>query len=262
MKAMSLRLTLAVAATSLLFACDNATEVATYGNKVYKPLEFVDSCGITVMDTVEYYSSCREGADVMAKVNGLIVDLCYGDEFAGLSVPDAAKASAEECVSDYLRFCEELAATPAIPEETVFPSMASLNYEYRRLGKFTTSYGNLRSYEIFNFAFTGGAHGNYGWTYLVFDTKTGDKVTTDDLFREDSGVAVTELLKEALAEVYGPANDDGGVFYYGDAELFTPNVKVSEEGVTWCYNPYEIAPYSSGVLFATVGWDALAPYLK
>lgn len=261
MKATSLRLTLAVATTSLIFACDNATEVATYENKVYKPLEFVDSCGITVMDTVEYYSSCREGADVMAKVNGLIVDLCYGDEFAGLSVPDAARAASDGFVSDYLKFCEELAATPAIPEDAVFPSMASLNYEYKCLGRFTTSYKDLRSYEAFRFSYTGGAHGNYGWTYLIFDTKTGDKVAVGDLFKENSEAGVTALIKEALAEIYGPADSDG-VFYDGDAELFTPNVKVSEEGVTWCYNPYEIAPYSSGALFATVGWDALAPYLE
>lgn len=40
------------------------------------------------------------------------------------------------------------------------------------------------------------------------------------------------------------------------------NFAVSEEGVTWTYNPYEIAPYSMGIIDLTVTWADLKPYLK
>ena len=40
------------------------------------------------------------------------------------------------------------------------------------------------------------------------------------------------------------------------------NFGVSEEGVTWTFNPYEIAPYALGIIDLTVSWADLKPYLK
>jgi hypothetical protein len=41
----------------------------------------------------------------------------------------------------------------------------------------------------------------------------------------------------------------------------TENFYIDARGVTWQYNPYDIAPYSLGVITVTLTWDQLYPYL-
>ena len=40
------------------------------------------------------------------------------------------------------------------------------------------------------------------------------------------------------------------------------NFYVSEEGITWVYNPYEIAAYASGVIELPISWETLKPFLQ
>ena len=40
------------------------------------------------------------------------------------------------------------------------------------------------------------------------------------------------------------------------------NFSVGKEGITWYFNPYDIAPYALGVIDVTLSWDQLKPLLK
>lgn len=55
--------------------------------------------------------------------------------------------------------------------------------------------------------------------------------------------------------------EDGEDLVFGMPEP-NGNFSVSEEGVTWTYNPYEIAPYAMGAIELAVRWSDLKPYLK
>ena len=49
-----------------------------------------------------------------------------------------------------------------------------------------------------------------------------------------------------------------------EPDLLGPNglYELTKEGVTWYYQPYDIAPYYLGVISITVPWKELKPYIR
>lgn len=97
--------------------------------------------------------------------------------------------------------------------------------------------------------FFGGAHGNYGYYGYNFDTKTGKVLSVEDVFTSKEDLA--DIICTRLKEDYGE-----DAFY----DFSTLKDTVSEEinrgslifDVDYCFaniffNPYDIAPYASGL---------------
>jgi len=108
---------------------------------------------------------------------------------------------------------------------------------------------DIVSYELDRFSETGGAHGTEATQYLVFDLNTGKKLTQHDIFEEGFEPKVSDLLKKQIMADKGFESEEqmlnSGYFF---AENITPNgnFSVSEQGITFVFNPYEIAAYSLG----------------
>ena len=129
-------------------------------------------------------------------------------------------------------------------------------------GYFSGSHGRYLSYMVEYYGFRGGAHGINTMTPVVFDRKTGDAVPEEAFFADGYREPVAALLQahlpdaldgdeEALAAVFEPA-------------LLAPNglYEVTKDGVTWYYQPYDIAPYYLGVISISVPWKELKPYIR
>lgn len=126
-------------------------------------------------------------------------------------------------------------------------------YEYRYVvtteaidnGNGMTNYIiNLNYYE-------GGAHGITQRLTMNFDNKTGHQVSLTDVFGADYVASLTELLLKALLDKTGKKNLDAlhqnGYLYSMD--MFIPeNYIIEEDKVIFIFNPYEIAPYSEGLI--------------
>ena len=124
-------------------------------------------------------------------------------------------------------------------------------YEYRynidthmesRLEHVMTYFVNLDYYE-------GGAHGITQLLTMNFDEKTGEYITLSDIFIPGYESQLSELLLEKLLQATGAKNiedlHDKGYLYSMD--MFAPeNFILNDDGITFIYNPYEIAPYSIG----------------
>ena len=52
-----------------------------------------------------------------------------------------------------------------------------------------------------------------------------------------------------------------GQFTAPNEIVATDNFYVNEDGITWTYDPYEIAPYSVGVVQITLSWEDVLPLL-
>lgn len=124
-------------------------------------------------------------------------------------------------------------------------------------GFFSGRYGPYRSYILDYYTYTGGAHGLTTWTPLVFDSRTGELVNEADFFAPDYAEGVSELLRRHLDDNPDEIElfDRGSVTVNG---AFEPG----KDGVTWYFQPYEIAPYAYGVISVTVPWNELKPYLR
>lgn len=225
----------------------------------YKTFELEDSvelagidAGCEVSCTFDYVTG-GVGEEVKDKINASIVaGHILFEEADGLSdVPAACRRWVEEQLGGF-----------SVEEGYDGENAWRFHFEFQREGRFTTACKarHLQTYAVAYNDYTGGAHGMNALVCNVFDLTTGETVSEADLFAEGWQDGVSALLKTAL-DAFLAAQEEGEDLVFG-APAPNGNFSVSEEGVTWTYNPYEIAPYAMGAIELTVRWSDLKTYLK
>lgn len=122
------------------------------------------------------------------------------------------------------------------------------------------------TYLFGNYVYTGGAHGGstvYGQTFLK---ETGRPLTMNDLLDTTGSNReyLLELIKSAMWEQYFNATEND-YSSLSDALLINPDELdfpaaapfISDKGLSFIYQQYEIAPYSAGMPECTLSWDVL-----
>lgn len=256
----SIQVWAAAAATLLLLAgCTREMKTAVASGEGEVPFRAGSDVSMNYDYSIEYITG-GVPEEVQDRINRRIIseEIFYEGDVTGVDVPMACSQWEEKIIAGYKSDAEDLAGEFDADEDSWM-----FNWEFSMSGAFTSSCKarNLQTYSCIDQQYTGGAHGMFAQTCWVFDMTTGELVELDDLFvkdfEEDEGVS--DLLCERILELI----DDE----YGADALFGPpypnaNFSVDEEGVTWLYNPYEIAPYAMGVLEAKLTWEELKPYLK
>lgn len=256
----------AVAGTLALGAAscsDSETEVATYENNYEQTLVQDDSASVKVSHSIEYYKSFRGGSAARKKINDAIVRSCFGEEYSGFTVEEASDAVSDTLIVGYQKDAGEIyEGELSYAKENGdhdFDPASFCNWYYITSGRFAEEYGNLLTYQVFSESYTGGAHGMYYSIPYVIDTKTGRIVTENDLFKPGYVSPVTDLIKKSL----GQKLQDGSLdILFEDGVLPNGKCGVSGAGVTWYFQPYEIASYSEGIIDVTVSWADLGEYLN
>ena len=190
--------------------------------------------------------------DVMDGINARIVEnhILFDEADGSTDVPAAVRTWVEETLGSCGFEAEE------ITEENAW----AYHWTFGREGAFTTASKSrhLQTYTGTYNDYTGGSHGQFGIGCDVFDLTTGEVLTEEDLFIDDFFSPLCDLLEES-AEANVPEEDKDLLF--GTPEP-NGNFSVSEDGITWVYNPYEIAAYASGVIELPVSWETLKPFLQ
>lgn len=127
-------------------------------------------------------------------------------------------------------------------------------------GHFLPAYGNLCSYVIYQYDYTGGAHGIDKETAVTFDLATGESVTEEDLFKSGYETAMSQALTAHLEEAFENPDDYKMLFVNEIAP--NGNFYVTDLGVTYIYGRYEIGPYAIGLIRVTVPWEEISGLLK
>ena len=135
------------------------------------------------------------------------------------------------------------------------------SWEDRVNGYFSGKYGPFVSYMVEYYGFRGGAHGIATLTPVVFNSKTGDLVPEEEFFVEGYRNPVAGLIRNHLLDAL--EGDEEALATIFEPDLVGPNgnYEVTKDGVTWYYQPYDIAPYDLGVISVTVPWKELKPYV-
>jgi hypothetical protein len=137
------------------------------------------------------------------------------------------------------------------------PDSHSLDWEYLKMMHVIFNDADFLTFYVETYAFTGGAHGLQTDEYSVVHTKTGSLLKATDIFIPgyEGGLAV--LLTRKLKSVNGlqenqKLSDNG---WFTDEIRPNENFYLTDEGIGFHYNPYEIAPYSNGTtdIFLTFG---------
>ena len=124
---------------------------------------------------------------------------------------------------------------------------------------------SLWSYAMDVYEYTGGAHGNRYLLIQNYDLQTGDAVSEQDLFIDDYYEQLKTLLLEALIAQTDEAETKKDLRRLGYSVVdVVPNENfyVTPEGITYVYNPYEIAPYAMGCIEIFLSWETVRPLIR
>lgn len=116
------------------------------------------------------------------------------------------------------------------------------------------------SFLVYYIGYTGGAHGYYSYMGHNYDPGTGQELVITDVFKDE------DVLKDVIWELLLEKYPDGTVGQmvtsldgYGSGEGKQPlNWTAGPDGVTFFFNPYELASYAEGVQTVTLGYQEYA----
>lgn len=188
----------------------------------------------------------KAGSPAAKAVNQAILSGALDFENWEGAFADAAAAYRENLIDEYL--------TENSGEQTV-------SWEDRITGSFGSSFKGWKNYVLTYYSYKGGPHGIQTVSPIVFD-KDGNIVTEDSLFADGWREPVAGILRQAV--VSAMEKEDPELVELVEEELIVPNgnFSVSDSGMEWIFQPYEVGPYALGIVSATLSWKQLKPYLK
>ena len=178
---------------------------------------------------------------------------------AGAHVERAAELYVEDYLRNYTADASEALSNYGSDED----AGQWLNYEEVVEGRPVYNGGGLLCYATQTYSYTGGAHGLTTLHYSVFDLATLSVVTLADLFLPEALEEVSTLVRGQLMSDYDCTTLEGlGDYFFDPATIeATENFYVDATGVHWEYDPYEIGPYSTGIVTVALPWQRLADLL-
>ena len=240
---------LILTATALL-AGSCGLRTVTYSDEQATPLAEGQTDSLIQSVSIEYPVK-GASAEVLAKIEDGILNAAFDMEELPGSVEETALRYEDNLKDLYFNEFEGLEGEGGVR-----------TWEDRVNGYFSGRYKQFLSYMVEFYGFRGGAHGSNTMTPLVFDKNTGDIVPEEAFFADGYREPVSALLKAHLPEALD--GDEEALANVFGAETLAPNglYEVTKDGVTWYYQPYDIAPYYLGVISITVPWSELKPYVR
>ena len=214
-----------------------------------------DDSGVTLLDfrselpvvTLEGRSEATDAVNrTLAKADDLFVD--GSDELEGFSG-----------VEDFLSGArEEYSRRAADGDADYF-----MGYTLRRTVHIDRADENVLSFGFSETTYAGGAHGYNGVYAMNFDARTGASLSLEDLAEDPTAflTALTDYVWEVSRDADHAAYTMGG--YYPDYEQYLSgllrdgNWLFDDKGMVILANPYELAPYASGLITFEVPYEWL-----
>ena len=232
----------------LATGCQLKTE--TYSDEQAMPLAEGQTDSLIMSVSIEYPVK-GAGEEILAKMEDGILNAAFDMEEILGNVEETATRYEDNLKDEYFNEYEGTEGEVGVR-----------SWEDHVNGYFSGRYGHFVSYMVEFYGFRGGAHGSNTMTPVVFDRKTGDIVPEEAFFADGYREPVATLIQAHLPEALeGDAEALAAVF---EPDLLAPNglYELTKDGVTWYYQPYDIAPYYLGVISITVPWKELKPFVR
>lgn len=115
-----------------------------------------------------------------------------------------------------------------------------------------------------NYSYTGGAHPNHYVSKKIFSKQTGQVLKLSDIVNDIP--AITLLVEKNFRKEIkiGPTESLESVGFWFENDEFTlpQNIGMSNDGLEFYYNPYEVAPYAQGSTKVILPYDKIKKLLK
>ncbi len=114
-----------------------------------------------------------------------------------------------------------------------------------------------------NYSFSGGAHGNYGTTFKVYDLAQQKVLTLNDIFKPGYETTLNQALDQAIRENYEiPADRGLSEVLFEDTIAANDNFGLTAKGIIFNYVPYEISAYAVGEIRLFISFEDLKEVLR
>ncbi len=176
------------------------------------------------------------------------------DKFSG-TPEELASVYRNQLVEEYITSNEELLKEMGITEEEAF----NLSWGTDISGHFGKEWKDWVNYLIDDYNYRGGAHGITTERPIVFNRKTGHPVDYS-VFKEGvSEERLVELINQHKYDDFGEKLDgiDRENIFFVDPVQPGDHFTVDEDGITFYYQPYEVAAYVFGVVTIPISWNEL-----
>lgn len=141
-----------------------------------------------------------------------------------------------------------------------------MSYEENVDGMVLYNSNNLLSYQVRVNSYTGGAHGSTKTYNGVFDMQKLEALTLSSFFNEGSLQELNDKLRSKLARQYNCESVEKLAetqLFFAPAEIeATENFYVNDTTINWMFDPYDIAPYSTGEVQISLTWEEVQTLLK
>lgn len=149
----------------------------------------------------------------------------------------------------YSMLLDQTEATPDYEMSFTFEMKSSTVFQSSR----------LISFEINNYSYTGGAHGNYAAALYTFSLDNGKLLDLTEVVKDTS--ALRPMLEKGFVEAKSNPGEKiklEDLVYQEYVHLPIPEQWcIVKDGVRFTYNPYEVASYAVGQTDITLTWDQL-----
>ena len=222
----------------------------TYSDEQAMPLEEGQADSLLMSVSIEYPVR-GAGEEVLAKMEDGILNAAFDMEEILGTVEETVTRYEDNLKDEYFNEYEGDESDSGVR-----------TWEDHVNGYFSGRHSNFLSYMVEFYGFRGGAHGMNTMTPVVFDKKTGEVVPEEAFFADGYREPVSKLIQAHLPEALD--GDEEALAAVFEPTLLGPNglYELTKEGVTWYYQPYDIAPYYLGVISITVPWKELKPYIR
>lgn len=238
-----------VAVVSVAVAAESCSESSS-GNAI----EFetrVDSVGYMMPDvggdtiyTAAKYSVVwpeKIGEDNFDVLRDSLLVFTFGDRSAG-TFDEATKQFMFEGVN-LLRNADDSTFTYIkVPYDTAY-NADDKNYSFV-VSDVTMLTAKLLVVQVYNYQYYyGSAHGMQSARYLNYSIADGRLLTADNMFKPGNKTAILDIINAKARKVYPT---EGTLFDEPIRSLGI--VQIEEDDITFVYQPYEVAPYSTGIV--------------
>lgn len=178
---------------------------------------------------------------------------------------EGAEDIAEKINADISAYYESFSIdeTISMAKEDYTASLGEDGWEFRGYDtsidtKVTRMDDAVISFELVSYAYTGGAHGNYGSIGRNYDVKTGELLSFDEISEDYEAFHATVLdymvnLAESPSykdKLFTPSKADL------DSVLFRPESWVfTLSGISFLADPYILGPYASGEIYFMLPYE-------
>lgn len=145
------------------------------------------------------------------------------------------------------------------------PMESAYSYEHNTDLTIRFNKSDLLSYTVERYDYSGGAHGMTTDSCFTILLDKGRFLKQEDLFDEAALDKVADLIINKIAKdnkVDDPIKLEEQGFFSVKEIYPNGNIFASAEGITWIYNPYDIAAYAIGSVEVTIPFNELKPYMK